>query len=416
MEFRKVVITGMGAITPIGNDVDTFWNNLVAGKSGAGPITKFDSSNFRTQFACEVKGYDPLDYFDRKDLRKYDLYTQYALITARQALDNANINPESINLEKAGVIWGTGNGGITTLQSGIEEYSTNKQLPRFNPYFMPMILSNMASGIVAMEHGFKGITYTAVSACASANSAFMDALNYIRWGKADLMIAGSSDAPIIDNVVGGFNAMRALSRRNEDPTAASRPFDADRDGFVLGEGGGALVLESLEHARQRGATILAEIAGAGMASDAYHLTSTHPEGEGAARAMKSALEDANIDPLEVDYINAHATSTSQGDISETKGIETIFGSNDKVRISATKSITGHLLGAAGAIEGIACIKAINDNKIPPTINLNNLDTEVPGAEKIVFQEALDKEVNVAVNNNFGFGGHNAVVVFRQFQN
>ncbi|MCR9253295.1 MAG: beta-ketoacyl-ACP synthase II [bacterium] len=414
--MNRVVITGMGAITPIGNDVESFWQNLLAGQSGAAPITKFDSTNFRTNFACEVKGYSPLDHFDRKDLRKYDLYTQYALVTARQALSDANLNPENINLEKAGVIWGTGNGGITTLQTGIEEYALNKNLPRFNPYFMPMILSNMASGIVAMEHGFKGITYTAVSACASANSAFMDALNYIRLGKADVMIAGSSDAPIVDNVVGGFNAMRALSRRNDDPTKASRPFDTDRDGFVLGEGGGAFAFESLEHAQKRGANILAEVAGAGMASDAYHLTSTHPEGEGAARAMKQALEDANMEATELDYINAHATSTSQGDISESKGIATVFEGNEKVKVSATKSITGHLLGAAGAIEAIACVKAIEDNKIPPTINLENLDPEVPYADKIVFHNSIEQEVNVAMNNNFGFGGHNAVVIFKAFDN
>ena len=386
----------------------------MAGNSGAAAISKFDASNFRTQFACEVKGYEPLDHFPKQELRKYDLFTQYGLVAAHEAVEHAQLDLSMLRKERAGVIWGSGNGGITTLQNGISEYAKNPSMPRFNPYYMPMNLINMASGIIAMKYGFQGISFTAVSACASANTAIMDAFSYIRWGKADLIIVGSSDAPVIDNVVGGFNAMRALSRRNDDPQKASRPFDADRDGFVLGEGAGALVFESLDHALERGAKIIAEVAGAGMASDAYHLTSTHPEGDGAVMAMNNALEDADLQIEQVNYVNAHATSTSQGDISEMKAISRVFGANEGLKVSATKSVTGHLLGAAGAIEAIAAIKSIEGNLIPPTINLNNPDPEIPGIEKVVCGKPFETEVFAAMSNNFGFGGHNASVIFKEY--
>ncbi len=412
--MRQVAITGLGAITPIGNNLNDYWNNLLVGNSGAAPISKFDASNFRTQFACEVKGYNPLDHFPKQELRKYDLFTQYGIVAADEAIKHAGLDLETLNKDKAGVLWGSGNGGITTLQEGIAEYATNPSMPRFNPYYMPMNLINMASGIIAMRYGFQGISFTAVSACASANTAIMDAFNYIRWGKADLMIVGSSDAPIIDNVVGGFNAMRALSRRNDDPQKASRPFDQDRDGFVLGEGAGAIIFESFDHALSRGANIIAEVAGAGMASDAYHLTSTHPEGDGAVKAMDNALEDAGLKPDQINYVNAHATSTSQGDISEMKAISRVFDGNDNLKVSATKSITGHLLGAAGAIEAIATIKAIEKNLVPPTINLENPDPEVPGIDKVVTEKALEHKVFAAMSNNFGFGGHNASVIFKEY--
>ena len=339
---------------------------------------------------------------------------QYGIVAADEAIKHAGLDLETLNKDKAGVLWGSGNGGITTLQEGIAEYATNPSMPRFNPYYMPMNLINMASGIIAMRYGFQGISFTAVSACASANTAIMDAFNYIRWGKADLMIVGSSDAPIIDNVVGGFNAMRALSRRNDDPQKASRPFDQGRDGFVLGEGAGAIIFESLDHALSRGANIIAEVAGAGMASDAYHLTSTHPEGDGAVKAMNNALEDAGFNPGQIDYVNAHATSTSQGDISEMKAISRVFDGNDNLKVSATKSITGHLLGAAGAIEAIATVKAIEKNLVPPTINLENPDPEVPGIDKVVREKALEHNVFAAMSNNFGFGGHNASVIFKEY--
>ena len=413
--MKRVVITGLGAITPIGNNVASFWQNLKAGNSGAAPIQKFDASNFRTGFACEVKGYDPLEHFTKQDLRKYDLYTQYGLIAAEEAVKDAGIEFADEHLPRYGVIWGSGNGGITTLQNGISEYATNPELPRFNPYFMPMVLSNMASGIIAMKYGLQGITFTAVSACASANTAFMEALNYIRWDKADMMIVGSSDAPVIDNVVGGFNAMRALSRRNDAPEKASRPFDVDRDGFVLGEGAGAFVVESLEHAQKRGAKILAELKGAGMASDAYHLTSTHPEGRGAIMAMSNALNDAGLKPEQIQLVNAHATSTSQGDISEMKGIKSVFTNNDQLKVTANKSITGHLLGAAGAIEGIASVKSIVEQVVPPTINLENPDSNIENIDQVA-TELLEHPIESVVSNNFGFGGHNASVVFSKFKN
>ena len=412
--MRRVVITGMGALTPLGNSVDECWQNLLAGKSGAGPITRFNAEAFKTRFGCEVKNFNPSEYLERNEIKRSDLFTQFALATAKQAWEDSGIDLSQENPYEAGVIWGTGQGGMLTFEQEVQDYANNNKTPRFNPFFIPKLLSNMASGMISLKFGLQGINYTAVSACATTNSALMDALNYIRWGKADIMISGGSEAGITEASLGGFSSMKALSSRNNDPQTASRPFDRDRDGFVMGEGSAALVLEEYEHAKARGANIYAELAGAAMTADAYHMTATHPEGLGAAEGMKRALADAKLNTEQVNYINVHATSTPLGDISELKGIQHAFQQHAaSVAISATKSMTGHLLGAAGAVEAITAIQSLRNGVVPPTINTENLDEQVPGGMNIVLGEAREIPVNVAVSNTFGFGGHNAIVVFRK---
>lgn len=414
--MRRVVITGLGALTPLGNDVQTFWNNLVAGKSGAARITRFDPSRFRTQFACELKDYDPAGLLDKNDIRKTDPFTQYALITAGQAIRDSGLDLSTLDPLEAGVIWGSGQGGMQTFEEQVKEYTASGFNPRFNPFFVPKLIANMASGMISIKYGLMGINYTTVSACSTSNTAIMDALNYIRMGKATVMITGGSEAPVTEASVGGFCAMKAMSVKNDDPATASRPFDVDRDGFVMGEGAAALVLEEYEHAKARGAQIYAEVAGAAMTADAYHMTATHPEGLGAYHAMRLALKDAQLGPEQVDHLNAHATSTPVGDLSEITAITRLFGEAPaQLHISATKSMTGHLLGAAGAIEAIACIMSIRDSLIPPTINTRQLDPAIPRNVQIVLGEALPKKVNVAMSNTFGFGGHNGIVVFRKVE-
>jgi 3-oxoacyl-[acyl-carrier-protein] synthase II len=413
--MKRVVITGVGALTPIGNNTQEYWNNLVAGKSGAATITKFNPEHFKTRFACELKGFDPLNYMDKNEVRRNDPFAQYALVAVGEAIQHAELNLEKIDRTQVGVIWSSGNGGIYTLQQQVEEFVEGGRIPRFNPFFMAKILVNIASGVISMKYGLQGINYTAVSACASANTAIMDAFNYIRWGKANIIITGGSEAPITESTIGGFGAMKALSTRNDDPATGSRPFDAERDGFVMGEGAGALVLEEYEHAVRRGAPILAEVVGAAMTADAYHLTSTHPEGEGAGRAMKLAVQDADLQLSQIDYINAHATSTPLGDNSELKAISNLFGDfSRKLHVSATKSMTGHLLGAAGAIEAIACVMAIREGIVPPTMNTINVDPELPGGLNLTLGEAVKKDINVALSNTFGFGGHNGTAIFKKF--
>jgi 3-oxoacyl-[acyl-carrier-protein] synthase II len=414
--MKRVVITGVGALTPIGNNTQEYWSNLVAGKSGAATITKFNPEHFKTRFACELKGFDPLNYMDKNEIRRNDPFAQYALVAVGEAIQHAELNLEKIDRTQVGVIWSSGNGGIYTLQQQVEEFVEGGRIPRFNPFFMAKILVNIASGVISMKYGLQGINYTAVSACASANTAIMDAFNYIRWGKANIIITGGSEAPITESTIGGFGAMKALSTRNDDPATASRPFDMERDGFVMGEGAGALVLEEYEHAVRRGAPILAEVVGAAMTADAYHLTSTHPEGEGAGRAMKLAVQDAGLKLNQIDYINAHATSTPLGDNSELKAISNLFGDfSKKLHVSATKSMTGHLLGAAGAIEAIGCVMAIREGIVPPTINTVNVDPELPGGLNLTLEEAVKKDVNVALSNTFGFGGHNGTAIFKKFR-
>lgn len=409
--MKRVVITGMGALTPIGNNIKDFWENLLAGKSGAATITKFDAGKFRTQFACEIKNYDPASYLDKNDLRKTDPFTQYALIAAQQAVDDAGLDFSTMNPFDAGVIWGSGQGGMQTFEEQVKEYTVGNYQPRFNPFFVPKLIANMASGMISIRFGLMGINYTTVSACSTSNTAIMDALNYIRWGKAKVIITGGSEAPITEASVGGFCAMKAMSQRNDDPATASRPFDTGRDGFVMGEGAGALVLEEYEHAVARGAHIYGEVAGAAMTADAYHMTATHPEGLGAYEAMRRALEDGGLNPAQVDYLNAHATSTPVGDLSEITAITKLFGTS--VTVSATKSMTGHLLGAAGAIEAIAAVMSIKNGVVPPTINTAELDPAIPAGLNIVLGQPLEKKIDVAMSNTFGFGGHNGIVVFKK---
>lgn len=412
--MKRVVITGMGVVAPLGNDVQTFWNNIVSGKSGAVPITKFNTELFKTKFACEVRDFEPKKYLDHTEVKRSDLFTQYALYSASMAVEDAGLSVDTYSPYDIGVIWGTGQGGLTTFESEVKEYVKNGFNPRFNPFLVPKMIPNMASGMIAMKHGFMGINYCAVSACATANTVFMDAFNYIRLGKAKAMVAGGSEAPILETSIGGFNAMKAMSTRNDNYATASRPYDVSRDGFVMGEGGGALILEEYESAKARGAKIYCEIVGAAMTADAYHMTSPLPNGEGAAYAMRLALEEANLLPNQVDYLNPHATSTGVGDLCEIKAIQSVFGeSPSNLIISATKSMTGHLLGGAGAIEAIIAIKAINDNVIPPTINLENLDPEMPKGINIICKEAVQRNVSVAMSNSFGFGGHNAIVIFKE---
>lgn len=414
--MKRVVITGMGALTPIGLDVQTFWSNLTSGVSGAGRITKFDPYSFRTQIACELKNFDPSLYLDKGEVKKTDPFTQYALVAAAQAIRDSGLDLSAMNPYDAGVIWGSGQGGMLTFEQQVKEYASGDGHPRFSPFFVPKLIANMASGMISIKYGLMGINYTTVSACATSNTAIMDAFNYIRWGKAKVMITGGSEAPITEASVGGFSAMKAMTTRNEDPQSACRPFDRARDGFLMGEGAGALVLEEYEHALYRNAKIYAEVGGAAMTADAWHMTATHPEGAGAYTAMRLALEDADLLPESVDYLNAHATSTTVGDISELKAIEKLFLPNAAhLHISATKSMTGHLLGAAGAIEAIACILSINHSIIPPTINLTHPDPAIPQGLQLVSQQAIQKNVEVAMSNTFGFGGHNGIVVFKKLR-
>ncbi len=413
-ELKRVVVTGLGALTPIGNNTKDFWENLVKGKSGASQITKFDTTHFKTKFACEIKGFNALDFIDKTEVRKMDPFSHYAVVAADQAVKDAGIDNDSIDKNKVGVIWGSGNGGFFTFQEQIAEYTAGGKIPRFNPFFIPKVIVDIAAGWISMKYGFRGANYCTVSACATSNTAIIDAFNYIRLGKANIIISGGSEAPICEAGIGGFNACKALSTRNDSPETAARPFNIDRDGFVMGEGAGAVVLEEYEHAKARGAKIYAEIVGGGMSADAYHLTATHPEGVGAILGMQAALDDAEITVDDIDYLNAHATSTPLGDISELKAVFKLFSNSPNLSISATKSMTGHLLGAAGAVEAIACIMAIKENIIPPTINTIDLDPQIPQGLDIVLGKKKDKTVNYAMSNTFGFGGHNATVIFKKF--
>lgn len=411
--MRRVVVTGLGALTPIGNNTADFWQALVNGTSGAAPITRFDTSKFKTKFACELKNFDPLNFIEKAEARKYDLFTQYALVAVEEAVKHAGIAFEELNRNRIGVIWGSGNGGINTFQQQVTEFAQGDGTPRFSPFFIPKMIVDIASGIISIKYGLRGINFTTVSACATSNTAIIDAFNYIKWNKADMIITGGSEAPINESSVGGFNASRALSTHNENPQTASRPFDINRDGFVMGEGAGAIILEELEYAKRRGANILAEIVGGGMAADAYHLTGTHPEGEGAYLGMLAALEDAGLQASDIDYLNAHATSTPQGDVSELIAAKRVFGEHKTLNISATKSMTGHLLGAAGAIEAIACIKAVQEDIIPPTINSADIESDFKDMFDLTLNKAQSKKVNYAMNNTFGFGGHIATTIFKK---
>ncbi len=409
--MKRVVVTGLGALTPIGNDVDSFWESLKNGVSGAGPITKFNAEHFKTRFAHELKDFDPSQTLDRKEVRKNDSYVVYALYTSLQAIEDSGLDLENIDKTRTGVIWGTGVGGFETFEDELLDFADRNRIPRFSPYYTPKTIPNMASGIVAIKFGFMGINQTVTSACASSNNAMMDAFNYIRLGKADVIVTGGSEAAITNASVGGFSAMKALSTNNDEPTAASRPFDTGRDGFVMGEGSGALIFEEYEHAKARGANIICEVLGAASTADAYHLSATHPEGLGARNAIELALEEAGLTISDIDYINAHATSTPVGDISELKAIRAVIGDSDaNPSISGTKSMTGHLLGAAGAVEAIAGIKAMEHNLIPPTINVENMDPATEGLD-IVINEAKEREINYVMSDTFGFGGHNTIVIF-----
>ena len=418
MELKRVVVTGLGALTPIGNTIPEFWENLINGVSGAGPITHFDTSLFKTKFACEVKNFDVAQYLDRKEARKMDRYTQYAVAVAKQAVTDSELDLEKEDLNRIGVIFGAGIGGIQTFEEEVENYVLNKANgPKFNPFFIPKMISDIAAGQISIMYGFHGPNFATVSACATSSNAIADAFNYIRLNKANVIVTGGSEAAITQAGVGGFYAMHALSTRNEDATKASRPFSASRDGFIMGEGGGCIILEELEHAKARGAKIYAEIVGTGLSADAYHLTASHPEGLGAILVMRNALEDAEMKPEEIDYINVHGTSTPVGDISESKAIKEVFGEHAyKLNISSTKSMTGHLLGAAGAVEAIASILAIKNGIVPPTINHEDGDNDenIDYNLNFTFNKAQKREVNVALSNTFGFGGHNACVIFKKY--
>ena len=416
MELKRVVVTGLGAITPLGKTLTETWEGLVNGKSGAGPITHFDASKFKTQFACEVKNFDPNQYFDRKEARKLDRYAQFALIAADEAIADSGMEMEKLDLNKVGVIFSSGIGGITTFQEEVENYDAERG-PRFNPFFIPKMIADIASGHISMKYGFRGPNFAVVSACASSTNAIADAFNYIRLGKAHAIVTGGAEASITSAGVGGFSSMNAISTRNDSPETASRPFSASRDGFVMGEGAACLVLEEMEHALARGAKIYCEVAGTGMSADAYHLTATHPEGLGAKLVMCNALEDAEMNPEDIDYINVHGTSTPVGDISEVKAIKEVFGEHaKKLNISSTKSMTGHLLGATGALEAAACILAIKEGIVPPTINFaeGDEDPEIDYTLNYTFNKAQKREINAALSNTFGFGGHNASMIVKKF--
>ena len=416
MELKRVVVTGLGAITPLGKTLTETWEGLVNGKSGAGPITHFDASKFKTQFACEVKNFDPNQYFDRKEARKLDRYAQFALIAADEAIADSGIEMEKLDLNKVGVIFSSGIGGISTFQEEVENYDAERG-PRFNPFFIPKMIADIASGHISMKYGFRGPNFAVVSACASSTNAIADAFNYIRLGKANAIVTGGAEASITSAGVGGFSSMNAISTRNDSPETASRPFSASRDGFVMGEGAACLVLEEMEHALARGAKIYCEVAGTGMSADAYHLTATHPDGLGAKLVMRNALEDAEMNPEDIDYINVHGTSTPVGDISEVKAIKEVFGEHaKKLNISSTKSMTGHLLGATGALEAAACILAIKEGIVPPTINFaeGDEDPEIDYTLNYTFNKAQKREINAALSNTFGFGGHNASMIVKKF--
>ena len=415
MNKKRVVITGMGALTPIGNSVDEYWINLLAGKSGAEPITKFDASLFKTKFACEVKNFDPLDIMDRKEARKMDPFSAYALATTQEAILDSKLDLEKVNLDRAGVVWGSGIGGMYTFQEECFNFKDGDGTPRFNPFFVPKMIVDIAAGHISIKYGLRGPNYVTVSACASSTNAIIDALMLIQLGKSDFIVTGGSEAGVNISGIGGFNALKALSTRNDDPSKASRPFDATRDGFVLGEGSGCLILEELEHAKKRGAKIYAEVAGGGLTADAHHITAPHPEGRGAISVMKLSLEDAGMNPEDIDYVNVHGTSTPLGDISETLAIKEVFGEHAyKLNISSTKSMTGHLLGAAGAIEAIACVKSIQNNVIPPTINFEHKDENIDYNLNLTLNKAQKREVKAALSNTFGFGGHNTSIIVKEF--
>ena len=416
MESRRVVVTGIGALTPIGNNLQDYWNSLINGVSGAAPITNFDASNFKTRFACEVKNFEVTDFIHRKEARKLDRFSQYALVATNEAFVDSGLDKDAIDSDRAGVIWGSGIGGMQTFQNEASAFATGSGIPRYNPFFIPKLISDIPAGHISIKYGFRGPNFTTVSACASSTNALIDAFNYIKWNKADIFIAGGSEACVFETGIGGFNAMMALSTRNDDPKTASRPFDKDRDGFVMGEGGGAVVLEEYEHALKREATIYAEVVGGGLTADAHHITAPHPEGLGARNVMKLAIEDAGVYVSDVDYVNVHGTSTPLGDIAETKAIKDLFGEHAyNLNISSTKSMTGHLLGAAGVIESIACIMAVKNDIVPPTINHVTDDPNIDNKLNLTFNKAQKRKVNYALTNTFGFGGHNASVLFKKYE-
>lgn len=414
MELRRVVVTGLGALTPIGNTIDDYWNGLVSGKSGAAPITYFDTEKFKTKFACELKNFEPTDFLDRKEARKMDKFTQYAMVASDEAIADSKLDLDKVNKLRVGVIWGAGIGGLETFQDEVLNFAAGDGTPRFNPFFIPKMIADIAPGNISIKNGFMGPNYTTVSACASSANAIIDALNYIRLGHCDVVVTGGSEAAVTIAGMGGFNAMHALSTRNESPETASRPFDATRDGFVLGEGAGAMILEDYEHAKARGAKIYAEVLGGGLSSDAYHMTAPHPEGIGVIAVMRNCLENAGVKPEEVDHINTHGTSTPLGDVAELKAIKEVFGSHAKhININSTKSMTGHLLGAAGAIESIAAILAMQHGIVPPTINHSVFDENIDPELNLTLNKAQKRDVKVAMSNTFGFGGHNACVLFKK---
>ena len=416
MESRRVVVTGIGALTPIGNNLEDYWNSLINGVSGAAPITNFDASNFKTRFACEVKNFEVTDFIHRKEARKLDRFSQYALVATHEAFAASGLDKDAIESDRAGVIWGSGIGGMQTFQNEASAFATGSGIPRYNPFFIPKLISDIPAGHISIKYGFRGPNFTTVSACASSTNALIDAFNYIKWNKADIFIAGGSEACVFETGIGGFNAMMALSTRNDDPKTASRPFDKDRDGFVMGEGGGAVVLEEYEHAIKRGATIYAEVVGGGLTADAHHITAPHPEGLGARNVMKLAIEDAGVSVSDIDYVNVHGTSTPLGDIAETKAIKDLFGEHAyNLNISSTKSMTGHLLGAAGVIESIACIMVVKNDIVPPTINHVTADPNIDNKLNLTFNKAQKRKVNYALTNTFGFGGHNASVLFKKYE-
>ena len=414
MELKRVVVTGIGALTPIGNDAKSFWTALCNGVSGAAPITRFDAEKFKTRFACEVKDFNATDFIDRREARRMDPYAQYAMVASAEAIEDANLNDESINKDRVGVIWGSGIGGINTFFNEVKGFVEGDGTPKYNPFFIPKMIGDIAGGLISIKHGYRGPNFTTVSACASSTNAIIDAFNYIRLGKVDAVVTGGSEASVNEAGIGGFNALKALSTRNDDPKTASRPFDKDRDGFVLGEGAGALILEEYEHAVRRGATIYAEVAGSGMSADAHHLTAPHPEGKGAILVMNGALDDAGMSPEDLDYINVHGTSTPLGDVAETLAIKEVFGEHAyNLNISSSKSMTGHLLGAAGAIEAIAAIMSVKEDIVPPTINHFTDDENLDEKLNLTFEKAQKREVRAALSNTFGFGGHNASVIFKK---
>jgi len=416
MTSRRVVVTGMGALTPIGNDLESYWNGLISGTSGCANITHFDATNFKTKFACELKGFDPADHFEKKEYRRYDRFSQYGIVAASEAINDSKLIESSPNYDRIGVIWGAGIGGLETFQNEVLNFADGDGTPRFNPFFIPKMIPDIAPGLIAMKYGFQGPNYATVSACASSSNALIDALNYIRIGHADVIVAGGSEAPVTIAGVAGFNAMHALSTRNDDPGSASRPFDRDRDGFVLGEGAGALILEEYEHAINRGAKIYAELAGGGLSCDAYHMTAPHPDGRGAIKVMKNCLDDAGLNHTDIELINMHGTSTPLGDVAESKAFKNVFQEHSyNLNINSTKSMTGHLLGAAGAVESISCVLAMKHGIVPPTINHFNDDENIDSELNFTFSSPQKRDISIAMSNTFGFGGHNACVIFKKIK-